>query len=383
MALSFLWSFGKIAKDYFWGGLLGMFATCAVFSHFSLRPQVVTWILMALLLALLNSRGGLKTARGKAYLIIIFSIWANSHVTAPLGLAVVFIWSLAGGIRTAAVYVMIGFVGTLITPYLGKEWLSLLEQSSHPATYGFIAEFQPANILQYATGILVVLTSIFAVFAYRRPAALRPAKYVGMGVFLVMALAVVKFLPFAVVIICGLLAEMWAREGWFAFGKLAVAIRGLNDAWNWLPRAGLVFFLGALAIVNIFNVWHSEPNSLSLPVHAVGYVKDNSLAGPYLVGFGDAGYLMYRLAKPDGTLDSLVPIDGRTNVTPPDVMNKYRESANGKEGWSSYIDLVKPQTIIWRRESPLVNILALRPEWREVFRDGGPNDGYVVYLKNN
>lgn len=379
MALSFVWSFGKISKDYFWGGLLGGLATCAVFSHFSLRPQVVTWILLALLLVLLNNRHLLDSGKGKAVLVGLFSLWANSHVTAPLGLLVVFIWCLGGGFRQAISFSLLGFFGTLLTPYTGKEWLSLLEQSSHPATYGFIAEFQPANVLQYATGFLVILTAVFAVFAYRRPLALHPAKYVGVGVFFVLALAVVKFLPFAVIIVCALLAEMWASEGWFAFGKLAVAIRGLNDAWRWLPATGLAFFLTALGIVNIFNVLQSTPNSLSLPVHAVEYVKANGLPGPYLVGFGDAGYMMYQLAKSDGTIDTLMPIDGRTNVTPPEVMSKYREAANGRETWREYIELVKPKTIIWRRESPLVNILRLLPEWKEAFKDGVINDGYIVF----
>lgn len=381
MALSFMWSFGRIAKDYFWGGVLGILATLAVFSHFSLRPQVVTWILLALLLAVLNDRNLHKAAVGKAAIVSIFCLWANSHVTAPLGLLVLFIWALVEGWRYAFGLLLFGFLGTLITPYFGKEWLSLIEQSTHPAAYSFIAEFQPASILQYATGFLIIIAAVFSIFAYRRPAALHPAKYVAVGVFLIMALAVVKFLPFAVIIFCALLAEMWAREGWFAFGKLAIAIRGLNDAWRWLPAPGLAFFLISLGSVNVFNVWHSEPNNLSLPVRAVGFVREKNLPGPFLIGFGDAGYLMYQLAKSDGTTETLVPIDGRTNVTPPEVMNKYREAANGREGWREYFELVKPKTVIWRRESPLINILRLTSEWSEVYKDGILNDGYVVFFR--
>ncbi len=381
LSMALMWSFGRIARDYFWGGLLGIVSTAAMFSHFSLRPQVVTWILLALLLTLLNSQTLLTKLYGKALVLLIFAIWANSHVTAPLGLMVLFTWALSFGLRQAVQLAMIGLLGTFVTPYHGTEWLSLFEQTSHPISYGFIAEFQPATILQYATGFLVILISVLSIFVFRRPQAQHPARYLCCGAFLILAFAIVKFLPFAVIIVCALLAEMWAKEGWFAFGKLAVAIRGLNNAWFWLPAPGLSFLLFALGVVNVFNLWHSAPNALTLPVHAADFILENSLPAPLMVGFGDGGYMIYRFSNHDGDPSQLVSIDGRTNVTPAEIMEMYHEAANGREGWQRYLKSVKPNTILWRRESPLVNILAERPEWEEVYKDGLVNDGYVVFKK--
>ncbi|MCB0339183.1 MAG: hypothetical protein KDD53_06250, partial [Bdellovibrionales bacterium] len=86
LAITLAWSlmatFGKVAKDRVFGGLLGAYVTVALFSHFTLRPQSFVWILFGFVVLQADqiARFGLTRLRG-VLLFTIFCLWANSHIT--------------------------------------------------------------------------------------------------------------------------------------------------------------------------------------------------------------------------------------------------------------------------------------------------------------
>src|SRR5690606_13627796 len=76
---------------------------------------------------------------------ILMMIWANTHLTAALGIGVVALWTWNGKNHLEVIKAVgVCFLATLFTPYYGTEWLVLFQKSGHPSDHQAIAEFQPA-----------------------------------------------------------------------------------------------------------------------------------------------------------------------------------------------------------------------------------------------
>jgi len=378
----------SISRDGFIGAVLGVFATLACHNHFTLRPQSLVWILFGIVLALADriATDGLTRRRALA-LAGVMCLWANSHITTALGIAALAAWIFVGRASIGLVVqsCLIAFVGTLLTPYWGGEWLTFLSKTGHPLQLQAIAEFAPATIMQHSTAFLILSAAMFGVFVVRRPTIVEPAKLILAGGFSIGALAVVKFLPFSVIVWCALIALVWrrTREEPAILGNLGEALLRLRRLVDALPYEGLSFLVICTIIVNVYNVW-PEPVSRSIvPIDAVDFIEKHQLAHPVLNDFGRGGYMMYRFSRNDGTIEHPVPIDGRTNVTPKEVWEKAHAAFQGQARWKEYLDLVKPETILWKSESPLVSILVAEGEWCVVFRGGTPEFGYVVLVKRS
>lgn len=378
----------SIARDGFIGALLGVFATLACHNHYTLRPQSLVWILFAVLLALADriQVDGLTKKRGLC-LALVMCLWANSHITTALGIGALVLWLFNGWasigliVRTVAV----AFGGTLITPYFGGEWLTFLSKTSHPLQLQAIAEFGPATIMQHSTAFIVIIIALFGACVIRRPQLIEPGKIVLAGGFTIAGLAVVKFLPFAVIVWCALVALAWhrSRSEPQILGNLGEGLARLRKLIDTLPYEGLSFVVICTMIVNIYNVWPEPISRTIVPIDAVDFIEKHNLAHPILNDFGRGGYMMYRLSRSDGSIDHPVPIDGRTNVTPKEVWEKAHASFQGTARWEEYLTLVKPETILWRSESPLISILGAQGDWCVVFKSGTPEFGYVVLVKRS
>jgi hypothetical protein len=93
---------------------------------------------------------------------------------------------------------------------------------------------------------------------------------------------------------------------------------------------------------------------------------------------------MYRFSDPNsGEPIHKVPIDGRTNVNPPEVWEVYEASFRGKVNWADYIRKVNPQTILWYYGSPLTAILDLSPDWCRVYASGKADESFVLFIRRD
>lgn len=384
LSLSLFWCFSKISQDWFFGGLLGFLVTAAVFNHFSLRPQVLVWIVFAVLLwtAVRIEREGLDWKKG-SQLFLLMLLWANTHVSSVLGILAVMFWlSSPHSGRQAALAGLICFLGTLATPYLGGEWLTLIGKGLHPFSHSSILEFQPATILQRSTGLFLVLLACFLAFLHFRPAALGRAKPCGALLFTLLALAVVKFQPFAGIFVAACLAQMWQGEGSDRkeLGNISTAVEKLRRLLEETPREGLAFLLLCLCLVNGFRAWREKTPESIRPEAAVDFIIENRLPFPLLNDFGSGGYIMYRLSDRAGNLAHKVSLDGRTNLISSELWEKKKAALRGWPAWREYIDAVKPATILWLTRAPLSSILLSAGEWCRVKKSGGES-GFSVFVK--
>jgi len=387
----FMWVASKIARDYFFGALLGIFIATASQSHYTLRPQSLTWGLLVLMLLVADvvAREGLSKGRIAA-ITVLSSLWANAHITAILGVGMAALWALDNTrskgetLRHGFGVFFSGVVGCFLTPHFGAEIITLLSKAGHPMSFTTVAEFQPAQITHYSVAILVIGLSLFCLFLHLRPKSLSLSRIIVVSVTTVAGLAVVKFLPMAAVALALGLATMWRERATepSAFKELGEAFTKLSELYQTkLKGQGLAVLLVALVIIQFSRLSEAQKATVLLPTKAVDFMIENNMTGPVLNLFGDGGYLMYRYSDSEGNPKMLVPIDGRTNVIPPELMVKYGKALRGQLGWHEYIDAVKPETILWRTEGPLVAILNERKDWKMVYKDGTDEKGHVVFQR--
>ncbi len=381
IGLSFFWVLYRLSKDLFIGGAFGALTTLSVFNHFTLRPQSLIWVVFVWLIYFceeIRSKG--LTAKSLFGIFLCMFIWANTHISGALGLFLIFCWLIEVDVFLTVKVLALGFIATLLTPYLGAEWLVFLGTSSHPFSHKTIVEFHPANITQHSTGFVIFFGAILLYFAHYMPRALGTMRLLGAIVFLLAGVTVVKFLPFASIIICALIA-LYFREGAFEVQGLGEGVRRLKHQFERIPEQGLAFLFLCLLAVSISRVWARPLSQEIVPQAAVDFMFSQNLPKPWLNDFEHGGYMIYRLSDRKGAVSDLVPIDGRTNVTPQEVFDKADAALRGKANWQEYLDMVKPNTILWPSESPLCSILEVSGMWCRVFHSGDNKRGHSVFVR--
>lgn len=394
LTASLQWIMGRLARDHFAGALLGAYATIACYAHFSLRPQTSVWIFFAatILAADVIAERGFSKAR-VLLMVCLGSVWANTHLTAALGVCAAFLWSLQREIgerdvRRAVLVAGAFFVGTLVTPYCGGEWLTFLEKSGHTIQFSSIDEFKPAHILQFSTAFIVLQVGFLMTVYYTRHKFPAPSRCLLAGGMIFAGLTAVKFLPFAAIALSALMS-MWWRETVSCAASVTPAdniSRGLVMLHQRFSRlsfqtvGSMAFFMGCLAAVNISARAKYPIDQGLVPKTAIDFIQSHNLRAPILNEFSVGGYVIYRYSSAEGEPGIKVPIDGRTNVNSREIWKLHNDAFEGRGNWREYIERVKPGVILWRQGSPFVSLLDLSPEWCQIFSAGGGPDDYTVFI---
>jgi hypothetical protein len=279
-------------------------------------------------------------------------------------------------------------LGTLLTPYLGKEWLTAFEVSGHVGSLKGLDEFQPATILQHSTGLLLLQITLLVLLCFVSGVT-PPVGALLAGVGSVLAgLGVVKFMPFAAIAMGALLAVWWSE--WKSAGRdpntesplVRAVLLGESGLKALHPQTlgALAFFISCLAWVYAAHAIQHPVNHMLVPKKSLAFLKDQGLSHPVLAEMGTGGLLMYEWSSLRGEPSHLVVVDGRTNVNSPAVWGSLQKALFGREGWSEYIELVDPQTIVWRNASPFVALLIESPKWCRIFQSGRSGTDTSVFV---
>lgn len=404
LAFIFCWSLTKLSGSYVFGGLLGSVVCAACLSSFALRPQCFSWGILLLIIVVSESIRSSGLSKGRLFgLWLLCLLWANTNITVIMGIAVSIVWVLNlrelfswKAWKAPLSIALVGFAGSLCTPYFGAEWRLAGELSKHPWLYNNIIEFGPGTIYRTGTVIVLLLLSLACFFIHYQPRKIVPSHILIAGGFLMLSLLVLKFTPHAAISLAAVLAVIWRehRQTPADLGKLGEGIsllEGRIEALGAYPgtMVGVVLLVGILNnIVGLVRMPLFNP--IFTAVGALDFVQQNMLPTPLGHTFGDGGYVLYRYADARGVPAFPVAIDGRTQVNDPEVARLYRNALEGAEGWRQFIDKTKPETIVWPNASAFNEILRLSPEWCEVYRDQTKpkkaslmyqSTGYAVFIK--
>jgi hypothetical protein len=159
------------------------------------------------------------------------------------------------------------------------------------------------------------------------------------------------------------------------FGLIAAPIlcRMLAASWESYSAAQDRILPNAVAMsLAILTLWLAFPRAGNLaaqikassPVGAVDFIHAHHLSGPMLNQYVFGGYLIW--AAPDHP----VFVDGRTDIFEwTGVLQEYGEWATLEADPRALLNKYGIQFCLLDRTSPMTRVLALLPEWKQVYSD--------------
>jgi hypothetical protein len=381
----------KIADDLIFGlGILGILIA-GLSPYFGLRPQSLSWVLFALALYLGQNIWREQKITWKQYfgILLLFSIWANTHITGALGMLCLGAWVLQSGEKKcnwklSLIVLSAAFIGSLLTPYFGGEWATLAGKSNHPFAHTYIREFQPATLYHVSANILVLLGVLFFLFSHYKPKSTPILHIVLTSTFCIAGFAIQKFLPYALILVSILLCSIWRSHSRDrgAFANIGNGLHLLFDYVRAMPKPLAAVFCLILLPTIFINARESLLSPIDtnrVPVFAVDFIQNNDLPRPLLHGFNEGGYLLYKTSNKSGIPSEKVVIDGRTNINNPEIVQEFLAALYAKPNWDSIFKRLEPQTILWENGFPLSTLLDESQQWCKVF-PAEKNSHWSVYL---
>jgi tetratricopeptide (TPR) repeat protein len=362
------------------------------------RPQIVTYLLLAVFLYLL--REGWETrGRSLVWLPLLMVPWANLHAGFVTGIAVIgmigvgtALPSLARqerrrvGWRVLGLAAGVGLVtglASLLNPYGLRAVLFPLEVVNTRLFMSSTAEwFSPNFHNPVYRGFELMLVLLVPAFAWGRTRLGVTDALVGLT-FAHLGLSSARHVPLFAVAAAPLLAdgvqgalqEAWSRQprAWDLPGRLRRALPSLAPivASAGTPVAVVAFGL----LVGVATGWigfldppanplRQDLNEVRYPQETMTFIKRERLPAPLFNAYAWGGYELWRLYP-----DYLVFIDGRTHVYGREVLEDFLEVSNLGRRWRAVLDKWGIQTVLAQRPSPLAQVLLAVGGWRLVFAE--------------
>ena len=342
---------------------IGLAAAVAI-PYATVRPQVLSWMLLAVLLAFLMTLDGLRPRRA-LLLIPLFALWANVHGLYAVGLAVVGWYALftllgrtpmAGAKRWAGAAAVGAGLASMLTPE-GPAGILYPLRFLNAGDWGLanIPEWRSPNFHDLVQLPLLALIVAVALNGGRgTPGWLRGLSYVGIA----MALIANRNAPVAAI---------------FAIPTLAMGLHArlaprLGAQTDVLARRALELAVTALVVAGILLTVPGRAVGIGLdryPEASVDLLEQRQPHARVLAEYGWGGYVIYRLYDQGARVFA----DGRNDLYPPQVLEDYSAIRDAAPGWEALVERYGVEAILFRPDATLVKGPAQAAGWCEAYRD--------------
>jgi len=338
--------------------------TYTLASYATVRPQVLSWLLLAGLLVLLMGIGAAD--RYRPWLVVpLMLLWANLHGLWVVGLGVIGIYvafTLAGRTpmaprRWTAAGMLVGAtVASSLTP-AGPAGLLYPLRYLRQDDWGtaFIAEWQPADLTdprQFGIGLLILGVVLFG----RRATSGWLATVAVIG--LAASIVAVRNAPLAVVLSLPMLAM--ALHAWLGPPRAVSAPRARQRRTLELGLAAVVI----VAMVVVLPRVAAGTEESAFPTDAFDRLEETDPDARLLVHYDWGGYAIHRLSQGGGQ----VFIDGRSDMYPREIFEDYLAIRGADDGWQSLVDRYGVEAILVPPDAPIAGVVT-GAGWCEAFAD--------------
>lgn len=340
--------------------------------YVTVRPQALSWLLLAIELVLLMSLRSDRPARA-LLLIPLFVAWANLHGLYVIGLGVAgvyLLFTLLGRtpMSTARGWMVGATVGaglaSMVTP-AGPAGLLYPFRYVDGSDWGLanIREWQSPDFHEPAHLAFLGLIVAVALAGRAGPGWHRFLAYVG----IVMGLVALRNAPLAALLAMPTLAHSLdahlprrmtsrGRPASVAMGRriieIAVGVGVAAAAWVILMPA--------------------DPDAASLeaahrafPAEAVAMLDDADPDARVVVEYGWAGYVINRLYPTGGR----VFVDGRNDMYPESILEEYSAVRAADPGWEEILDRHGAEWLLFPPATAITRGVASEAGWCEAYRD--------------
>ena len=313
--------------------IAALFLWSAIFFLVGVRPQVLGWVFLAVLIRILLS----KWEKNKWFLPLLMLVWVNMHGSFVLGAAIVTFFIFFRMIKEKSInwrdfilwVVTLGV--TAINPYGIRMWEEALTVSSDIRLKWTISEWQPPFMWPLITFPFFLFSALTGVLWWRFRSRVAYWKtFVAATLFLLAISATrhtVLFVVFALPT-CVLLLRYLEIEG--------TKYKGIEERVR-------NFFLVLLVVVLItyfsegmvaFYSSLTKQESGDYPQKAVAYLQKHSFQGEIFSNYNWGGYLIWKLPQKKVFVDGRMP-SWKSNSPPEESNSAFQE----------YLEIVKGKNI--------------------------------------
>lgn len=348
-------------------------AALVVAPYLTLRPQALSWLLLAVLLALLDRLRPDRPARA-LLLVPLFTLWANLHGLWVIGLGVVAtyaIFTVLGRtpMTSARGWMAAGALGaiaaTALTP-AGPVGILYPLRYVDAGDWGLanIAEWQSPNFHEPAHLAFLALIVILGLNGGRAtPGWLVMLSWVGVG----LGLIALRNAPIAAVLAVPAIA-LGAHDRWTAARGAPRQARPphIQRARRAMEAALAAVVIGAALVITLPRSPGLGADPERFPVAGVDLLAAERPDARVFAEYGWGGYVIQRLHSTGGR----VFVDGRNDMYDEAILTAYSDIRAAEDGWESELDRWRVDAVLLPPSAPLVRVMERGSEWCEAYRDG-------------
>ena len=395
LAFVFLWK--TLSGGYFLKAFASILAAVVSGVYWAARPYLVTFLLAAVFLWILEdyrwkAGGDVKATRRLWWLPILMVIWANSHggfATGFILMGIYWVAELAGWIfelvnrefrffdaepsdhkskilRLSMVGILM-LIATCINPSGPAILAYPFKTVSIGALSAYIQEWQSPDFHQRAAQpfIWLLLLTMAAFGVSRRRLALSDFLLVG-------GFAYLSLLAWRNVALFALAAAPVLTR--YAAPVLDAMVRklGIRKAPE-KPRKGqaalnrvLLSLVALAALVKAATALPTETNQAeirkTMPAEAVNFIRETKPAGRLFNSYNWGGYILWELPEYP------VFIDGRTDLYDDDLINEWLQVLRAEPGWQAVLERWQVRLILVENGTPVVGQLE-QNGWKQLYQD--------------
>ncbi len=344
-------------------------AAAVAIPYATVRPQVLSWMLLAIELGLLLSLRADRPRRS-LWLIPLFALWANVHGLYAVGLAVFGWYVLFSLLRrtpmaAARQWILGVAVGAALACVITPEGPAGI---LYPLRFLNAGDWGLANIPEWRSPnfhdavqlpLLALIVAVGVSSGRWTPGWLRGLAFIGIA----MVLIANRNAPVAAIFAVPTLALALA-------GRLSLRAASMNSPRDPLGRRLLeIAVVGVVVIGTLISVSANAKGVIlsRYPAAAVDRLEATAPNARVLAEYGWGGYVIYRLYDRGGR----VFVDGRNDLYPPQVLNDYSAVRNAGPGWQAIIQRYRVGAILLLPDATLVKGPAQAAGWCETYRDVG------------
>lgn len=348
-------------------GAVLVLAAAVLARGFAVRPQVVTYLGIALLWAFLDDEPR-RDSPLRWLLVPVFALWANLHGGVLLGMAMTGLsaaWLLpsrpAEGLRLGAVVALSVVAAVAFNPYglayAGYVWREL--GAPHPIT-----EWQPVSLAAAHASFFVAAIVFLVALPFVREWRRRGWEATLAVLLLAAALLQQRHTPVFALCAAPVMAEgldhLAARLGALARWRLS------QGAQNALVAAIAIIALGQIA-ATAQRLWRDRLQIVfapeEYPVAAVQRLAAAGAAGNLALPLEWGGYSLWHLAP-----RIKVSLDGRfATVYPHDVVEENFAFFSGRDEWKRLVDAYPTDAVLAPTQA--LPPIAASAGWQRVYSD--------------
>ncbi len=378
---AFLWP--SLSGNVFIRALVTIFVALVSAIHWVARPHLVTFLLLAIFLWLLEDyRWGRKPVR-IGWLPVLMVIWVNSHggyLTGFLIWGIYFIGLIfqdEHGKKEQKNYrvlqfLLVGF-GMGLATLLNPQGISLLalpfSTVSRSAEQLWITEWQSPNFHELKMQVfawLLLLTLSVAAASKKRFSLVEFLLVAGFGYLgLIAARNIPLFVLTAAVVLTHHgddLFQAWAKKRKIKIFQNSNELLRWQSWLNW----GIVGITIIIVAIKIVSVVVPEENSrsirASMPVDAVQFIREAKPQGRLFNAYNWGGYLIWTIPEYP------VFVDGRADLHGDEIIGQWMDVIQINDGWQNILVKWDINLIMLEPHQPLTRLLTYEG-WSLLYED--------------